>query len=828
MSDPKEHLASGQPAREGLTLNPDRPVRNLGEDRLDVYPFVRRLARPLLEAPADSSLVLGLYGPWGYGKTSALNLLERALTDVAGTRAIPGGQVAPGPVVVRFTPWLYSSVETLLAAFFETLGSIIGGQAAEEGQRDRWKRALRGMGEFVSPAVKLGTMLLPLPGGAVTGKVVEAIGGAITGVAKGAAAQLEGGEATFRQRKDEASQVLTELSQQEPPQRVVVMIDDLDRAGPEEVLAMLKLVKLAADLPNVSYVLAMDRARVADLLAATVAPAYGNDFLDKIVQIGVTLPPVGPDRLSRAAVEDVTEIAHRAGMDTNALVVDWSGWEFGRSGSYERHLRKVLRTPRDVVRLLNAFSFAVLSSESRADVHPVDLLLVCLLQVRFPTVYEAIQANRRFLLAEEIDISLILNREREAQERAKAERHARLVQIASEPGERENAAQIEMELASAGGSEPRSRRGRQSSALEILLQLFPHAVDGGATVEEQRTARREGRIRSPERFEGYFRLDPAAGQVTLAEVEALFGTITTAEKLTEDIPRLRTRLEATSELEMESLTQGLLDRAAGMNRGEAAALCVTLPNLARAANAGGAVLPPSLIAELARRAVVRLRTGIYGEETPNREQERELALDLLMQLTRAFDAEEGATFAEKMSERQQHELDLSDEDRHALAMVGLERSMEELARAGSAYHSTSSKALRDMIWRCRHLAANAGVAEPAAPYSPLKAVIDQILANTPESLSDVLALGAAWSGPDLGTPTFMDRSLSEVRQNLALMTDIEHLETLAADAVTSGAVEAMRWPELVETFARWAAAEPKPGQVRAAHDDTAGGGGDTE
>lgn len=41
-------------------FNPDQPVVALDDDRLDVVPFVRRLVRPLVYAPAASSLVVGL------------------------------------------------------------------------------------------------------------------------------------------------------------------------------------------------------------------------------------------------------------------------------------------------------------------------------------------------------------------------------------------------------------------------------------------------------------------------------------------------------------------------------------------------------------------------------------------------------------------------------------------------------------------------------------------------------------------------------------------------------------------------------------------------
>src|SRR5688572_8665516 len=94
------------------------PIRDLDDDEYDVAPFVERLLKPLLQAPTSGSLVVGLYAPWGHGKTSALNLLEAALKRTAQQQQLPSGPVLlPQAVVIRFNPWLYGSVEALLTSF---------------------------------------------------------------------------------------------------------------------------------------------------------------------------------------------------------------------------------------------------------------------------------------------------------------------------------------------------------------------------------------------------------------------------------------------------------------------------------------------------------------------------------------------------------------------------------------------------------------------------------------------------------------------------------------------------------------------------------------
>ena len=73
-------------------------------------------------------------------------------------------------------------------------------------------------------------------------------------------------------------------------QRIIVIIDDLDRLMPSEMRSVFSLVKSLGDLPNVLYVLSFDDSVVQKALqdsAEKIDPA----FLEKIVQVSLKLPP---------------------------------------------------------------------------------------------------------------------------------------------------------------------------------------------------------------------------------------------------------------------------------------------------------------------------------------------------------------------------------------------------------------------------------------------------------------------------------------------------------------------------------------------------------
>jgi predicted KAP-like P-loop ATPase len=60
----------------------DVPIHTSDEDEFDRAPFARRIAQTIVGRRDPSSLVLGIYGPWGEGKTSVLNLIRTTLGDI--------------------------------------------------------------------------------------------------------------------------------------------------------------------------------------------------------------------------------------------------------------------------------------------------------------------------------------------------------------------------------------------------------------------------------------------------------------------------------------------------------------------------------------------------------------------------------------------------------------------------------------------------------------------------------------------------------------------------------------------------------------------------
>ncbi|GEA82240.1 KAP family P-loop NTPase fold protein [Cellulomonas uda] len=342
----------------------DAPITEASADRFGRGPWARRIAAAVAAQRDPASVVIGIYAPWGDGKTSALNLLETALR--ADERVIP----------VRFNPWRLGDEAEMFHGFFATLADAVDTQLVTTGER------------IGSVLRTYGGLLVPLPGlGSAAKSAADVLGGALS-------------EATLTERRSRIEKALADTGT-----RVVILIDDLDRLDRGEIQAMFRLVKTAADFSHTAYILAFDGDVVADALAERYAggTAHGSSFMDKIVQLPLHLPPASPGDLRKLALDAVGEALDQAKLNLNEK-------EAGEYVSvFDRAIGPRLTTPRATKRYVNALLFALPMQD---ELYVPDVLMVEALRVCYPTVYTWVRRNE----------TLVLNaaRDEEAKEQVRA------------------------------------------------------------------------------------------------------------------------------------------------------------------------------------------------------------------------------------------------------------------------------------------------------------------------------------------------------------------------------------------------------------------------
>lgn len=82
-------------AVRGLSVQVDRPIRNVADDMFDQASFAKQIAETISRRGDPSSLVIGIYKPWGDGKTSTLAMVNEYLEPHADVRSM------------EYNPWFY-------------------------------------------------------------------------------------------------------------------------------------------------------------------------------------------------------------------------------------------------------------------------------------------------------------------------------------------------------------------------------------------------------------------------------------------------------------------------------------------------------------------------------------------------------------------------------------------------------------------------------------------------------------------------------------------------------------------------------------------------
>ena len=345
------------------SVEPDRPITAKAQDVLNRAPFAENLARAILNYSSTESLVIGLYGEWGSGKTSIINMMVERLTDVKRDKKLPA------PIIVRFNPWNFSDHNDLIAQFFAQLSVDLEGKGAGT--------KMRAIAPLVARyAAGLGTLaLLPL---GPAGPLLAALGMIVQKTAEAVAEEP---------RKDLAAlKNDIEKSLLKQKQRIVVLIDDIDRLTGEEVRQVFKLVKAVADFPNTVYILSMERDVVAGALDH-FHPGKGGKYLEKIIQIPIDVPMPSRTSLDELMLSRISTLVDEYSI-REAANGDWRT-------TYMNGVSGFISNVRDANHLTNMLRFAL--SAIGDDVNIGDLVAITALQLFAPNVYYGVSRHRECL-----------------------------------------------------------------------------------------------------------------------------------------------------------------------------------------------------------------------------------------------------------------------------------------------------------------------------------------------------------------------------------------------------------------------------------------------
>ncbi|TKJ29985.1 MAG: hypothetical protein CEE40_06780 [Chloroflexi bacterium B3_Chlor] len=406
----------------------DREIGTPEADRLNFRTYSEALRRVVLEA--DTPLTIGVFGPWGSGKSSLMRLVQQSLEEV--------GAPAQNEVwSVWFNAWRYDREEALWRALIlqvlgvlrdKLLGKDDAKKAPDELPQDKqdlghhledletslyrevereeiggvtidWEKMVKG---GVGSLTRLSLSMIP------------GVGGALAKMAEKAQEKLSGDDldtlftAVQRERRNVHRdhirsvekfqgefQKLVEEHVEKEGRRLVAFVDDLDRCLPEKAIEVLEAIKLFLDVPGCVFLIAADRkviergiqVRYKSFLAglrgeesaeelARRLPITGDDYLEKIVQLPFHLPPLR-EGLVKKFIEE-----HEPQLPEGCAAIFSQGVE---------------PNPRKVKRTLNIFRLLLLLAEQRAKekemepVQPPLLAKMVIIQSRWRELFTDLQ-----------------------------------------------------------------------------------------------------------------------------------------------------------------------------------------------------------------------------------------------------------------------------------------------------------------------------------------------------------------------------------------------------------------------------------------------------
>ncbi len=413
----------------------DSPISNESQDRYSRVKIARQLGKALgTWQDKDGALVVAVYGPWGSGKTSLKNLTLNFLDE--------------GFKVKEFNPWMCKGVEQITEQFFETLISAIDSQ--EENDRKqiilkkdakremkRFSTRLKPLTELVNLSRNIGRFwILALPAivaafpehkeQLLSLSMVANFAHSHEKVEKDPVFGKEGLSESAAQTLESATELFESWSKSDSddegaehnlvdvynrlkgllknlPNKMLVVLDDIDRLSPEEIRALFQMIKANSDFPNLVFLILCDRSYVQHCLADVLpkelnnAEPCGQNFLDKIVHCGVPVPVYGPDLIRKDS--------HRF----YEFMAKYDG-EFSRQ-QFDKSLEMVapyLRTPRNFIRFKTAVKFqaVLLTSETGPVLDFEDLLLVEALRIFEPSLHEQIGAHQSAIFSNQATTAL--------------------------------------------------------------------------------------------------------------------------------------------------------------------------------------------------------------------------------------------------------------------------------------------------------------------------------------------------------------------------------------------------------------------------------------
>jgi formylglycine-generating enzyme required for sulfatase activity len=371
------------------------------EDRIGYQVHIEALVEMIRTVESKGSFTIGVYGQWGQGKTSMLRQIKNTLDDEQQNR--------PDKILtVWFNPWQFSSDEHLIIPFFHTFIASLEKLEKKLKKKDITKDFCKKLNSFLQKLVSVPIALAyGLEGKIKVPLLIETKFSVQKAIDEQRRAETEIDQETAKEEGADYRKFIEnyeslyysllqdlQIAAEEFDSKIVIFIDDLDRCLPEMAVQLLEGLKVLLDVQNFVFVMGIAReviergirVRYKELYLTIPddMPFLEQNYLDKIIQFPISIPPADPEILKNHILEDQMNEIEQGKPFINTI------------------LKALGDNPRTVKRFINVISFSMwVAKRKQYPGNPFlsELLIkMSLIAFLFPDLYRQVRQSPHDLI----------------------------------------------------------------------------------------------------------------------------------------------------------------------------------------------------------------------------------------------------------------------------------------------------------------------------------------------------------------------------------------------------------------------------------------------
>lgn len=272
------------------------------------FDYLVKAVEDIVMDDALTPSTLGVYGDWGSGKSSLMQMVEKRLSDKYGNDV----------ACIHFNGWLFEGYEDAKTAFcgtileelrkHKTIPSKVKGQITSLLKKIDGKKILMKGGSIALDVLLTGGI------GSLAGLTVESIASTLKKKVDGIDAD-DIREALKDFKKDKEDKKREEVKnfqkdfesilKESNLKRMVVFVDELDRCKPDTVLDIFEAMRLFLFVKGSSFVIGADNRLIDYAIRSRYKNVPGNnldiskEYLEKLIQYPVSIPQLDKNELEK-------------------------------------------------------------------------------------------------------------------------------------------------------------------------------------------------------------------------------------------------------------------------------------------------------------------------------------------------------------------------------------------------------------------------------------------------------------------------------------------------------------------------------------------------